>query len=216
MTLHSYVAIRQIHHILILLLLIGTKGLTAQTFEQQYKTAIDLRLKKDFIKSDSVFKILFKKHKKNLPEELCYHYGVVLYELKDKNKSKSFLNKYLSFSQNNFKYKDSAIFYLESMNVVVTSKPKTISRIDTCGLCHGKGVSTQSCKKCSGSGKVICYQCKGTGVIGSSTEMGNSKFNSCHVCHGDGSLICTICKGEKSVVDKCPKCEGTGKIIIYK
>lgn len=189
-----------------------------QTFEMDYKNAVDYRFKKEYASSDSMFKIVLKKYKKNLPEELCYHYGVVLYHLKKEDQSKQFLNKYLSFKQNNYIYQDSTKHYLTMMNgvILIPESPKGVAEVDSCDLCHGEGQVLQDCHKCSASGRFLCYQCKGTGMLSLSTEIGNPKFHKCHICEGVGTLQCNLCKGQKRVVDKCVKCKGTGKILIYK
>lgn len=194
-------------------------GVHAQSFDVQYQKALDSRYQHQFEKADSVFKIILRKHKKNLPEALCYHYGVVLYELKQSEKAKNFLNKYLSFTHNNQTFNDSAQYYLKLMNVGLAPTPKAPEKTayaDTCDQCHGKGIAHESCQKCSGSGKILCYQCKGTGLLGTSSDIGTAKFNKCHICNGSGSLLCALCKGDKTIEGPCSKCKGKGKIIIYK
>ncbi|HTF82688.1 MAG TPA: hypothetical protein VL947_13220 [Cytophagales bacterium] len=203
--------------LIIVLLQILPAPLYAQSYEHEYSKAIAARLKGQFKTSDSLFKHILKNHRKNLPEELCYHYGVVLLQLKDSVQAKNFLHKYLSFKKNNHKYKDSSIHYLHLMDVQITTPArKTTSYVDTCDLCLGRGISKQSCHKCSGSGKVLCYLCRGTGLLGNANEMGTATFNECHICKGQGSMACALCKGEKTIVDTCLKCNGKGKVIIDK
>ncbi len=192
----------------------------AQTFQQHYETALGWRSANEFEKADSVFRLILKNHKKNLPEALCYHYGVVLYELKDPRKSAVFLNKYLSFKKNNEEYMDSAQYYLSLMNkfweTPVKKNNGTHMVLDTCDLCQGKGKYVQSCKKCNVSGKIICYLCKGTGLNQINTEIGNAKFNPCGVCQGSGSVVCSYCKGHKASLSPCLKCHGQGKMEVAK
>lgn len=193
-------------------------GIFAQSFDIQYKKAVDSRHARQFAQADSLFKIILRKHKRNLPEALCYHYGVVLYELRQTEKAKSFLHKYLSFT-NNQSFKDSTHHYLTLMDASIPVNPKTPEKTayaDTCDQCHGKGIALQDCHRCSGSGKILCYQCKGTGLVGTSSDIGTSKFNKCNICNGSGSMLCALCKGDKTIEDKCAKCKGKGKIIIYK
>lgn len=190
-----------------------------QTFENDYANAKNKRFAGQYKQADSLFKIVLKKYKKKLPEEICYHYGVVLYSLGDKAQAVSFLKKYNNFQKNNLQYRDSANYYLNKIapyKTHIDTNHRVLLRVDTCKLCHGQGHAIQKCSKCSGTGKVLCYNCQGRGVVGSSKDLGLEQFNKCHVCKGAGSLECQHCHGGKVVDEKCLKCNGSGKVFIYK
>ncbi|MFN8437304.1 MAG: hypothetical protein U0V72_06635 [Cytophagales bacterium] len=181
----------------------------AQSFNNQYTKAIEFRNNAKYQQSDSLFTIILKKYKKNLPEDLCYHYGVVLYKLGKTKQSKDFFTKYLSLPTSKSMYKDSSNYYLELM----TPKPKATKVID-CDVCKGKAEALQVCNKCAGKGIITCYNCLGKGLVSTDVNLGNPTMHSCKVCSGKGSLKCETCKGQKKMVYKCTKCKGSGKLYI--
>jgi molecular chaperone DnaJ len=68
-----------------------------------------------------------------------------------------------------------------------------VNRHETCGTCHGSGVS--------GAGSMACPQCSGTGSV---TQMaGAMKFN----------LTCPKCQGKGRIRNVCPTCHGDGRIV---
>ncbi len=183
----------------------------SQSFSEQYKKALEFKSNQDFKRSDSVFNILLKKYKKNLPEELCYHYGVVKYRNNEFKTATDFLNKYIAISTDK-KFVDSSNYYLSKISGGKTSQ---VAHVDTCDVCWGKGQSIQNCSKCAGNGRVICYQCKGKGVFNTKTQMGQLRVEKCGICNNSGNLLCNQCKGQKKYLSKCQKCKGSGKIITY-
>lgn len=71
-------------------------------------------------------------------------------------------------------------------------KKITVTRLDTCGICHGTGAT--------GNSKQVCPDCGGTGH--QSRASGNMRFDiSCPRCGGTGHLrnICRTCGGEGRV-----------------
>lgn len=79
-----------------------------------------------------------------------------------------------------------------------------------CSKCQGEGEFTVRCKKCSGSGKVDCLKCKGTGTHRS---RGGNDYP-CSLCNGSGRLECNRCAGtgEKSL--PCYPCDGSGVVRV--
>jgi molecular chaperone DnaJ len=68
----------------------------------------------------------------------------------------------------------------------------SISRQETCEVCHGSGSS--------GSGVAVCPECDGSGTV---TQMaGAMKFN----------LTCNRCGGSGRLKNACPHCRGEGRI----
>ena len=73
-----------------------------------------------------------------------------------------------------------------------------IRRLDRCSACSGSGISP-------GSSIVTCFQCQGTGQVGTtqSTPFGRfSTYQTCPRCRGEGKII----------EDPCKKCDGQGRV----
>lgn len=97
-------------------------------------------------------------------------------------------------------------------------KEISISRIETCGTCHGSGCaeghSPETCSNCGGTGSVQVQSRTPFGVM-SSTQ-------TCNVCGGTGKIIrdaCPTCKGKaavrrnKKITVKIPKGINDGQAI---
>lgn len=90
-------------------------------------------------------------------------------------------------------------------------------QIFSCPICSGAGKVTEVCLSCNGSGRKVCNQCAGQGVV-SCSSCGGSGKKVCSQCLGQRTIACSSCKGTGSTVsfgrlEGCFRCNGTGKEI---
>jgi len=184
------------------------KADTAQVnayFEQAKK----LMLVKKYNQAEVLFVKIFKMDAL-LPDEICYHYGKTLFELKKYQQSKTFLEKYIRLKgeQGEF-YLNSLQLELDIEKAIDPNANKECEMIvyDTCHLCHGTGAAFQSCTRCEGHGRIICDLCQGNKVNIESTSFGERYFT-CSRCNGSGIVPCPVCEGTKLEKRKCAHCKG--------
>ena len=86
-----------------------------------------------------------------------------------------------------------------------------------CPVCNGTGMRSVKCMMCQGTGSVPCFRCGGT-----KRALVNGKMITCPSCKGTGKSTCAPCRGEGKLsqgcnacdVDhmvKCPECGGAGR-----
>lgn len=66
--------------------------------------------------------------------------------------------------------------------------------------------SLETCHRCSGTGRIICWTCGGTGRASCISCGGSGRQyngNTCWGCSGSGRRICTICTGGRITCDTC-------------
>ena len=86
---------------------------------------------------------------------------------------------------------------------LASAPPPPPSGESKCDTCSGKGVATQSCATCGGTG--ACSYCEGTGRrIG----LGGNGV-ACFAC--TGGKKCKKCNGTGQATTKCSVCQGTGR-----
>lgn len=185
----------------------------ARAYYEQAKRLID---QQKYIQAEVLFVKIFKMDVL-LPDDICYHYGKTLFELKKYNQSKTFVEKYMRLNG------EAGEFYLQSLQLMLDIDKATnpyasheCEKIvyDTCLLCHGTGSSLQDCSRCEGHGKTICDLCKGNKVNIESTTFGERYFT-CSRCNGSGIIACPVCEGTKHEKRKCTHCFGK-KFAYYK
>jgi tetratricopeptide (TPR) repeat protein len=186
------------------------KADTAQA-RMYYEQAKKLMNMGKYIQAEVLFVKIFKMDVL-LPDEICYHYGKTLFEVKKYAPSKSFIEKYMRLKGENGEY------YLPSLQLELDIEkatnpqaPKHCEQVlrDTCHLCRGSGLAFQACTRCEGHGKIICDMCKGNKVNIESTSFGERYFT-CSRCKGMGVVECPICEGTKQEKRKCANCRGRG------
>lgn len=64
------------------------------------------------------------------------------------------------------------------------------------------------CKKCNGTGKIICPVCRGDKIVLGpiSCRIGifppiMNEAHTCRVCKGEGEIVCNICNGTGEIED---------------
>jgi hypothetical protein len=180
----------------------------AQKLMQQGK---ELLRKEKYVEAEKTFKKIFASKNETLPDELCFYYGVALLKLKKHTKSRDFLEKYLSLTQQKGEFSNEAKALLLEINKNVCTKCKGNDffwEADTCKQCHGKGFTLDDCHACHGKEKVICPTCKGSKVLVTSNGLG-TWYNDCPNCE-TGMVTCMRCKGSKKEEHTCTKCKGKG------
>lgn len=97
------------------------------------------------------------------------------------------LPEYLSYkyipSKNNINFVRRSL--QRNIEIYESIKECNVSDISTCG---------EMCKECSGSGRVLCNYCHGTGFL----TMGDviiGTSNQCTICRGKGDMECRNCMG---------------------
>ena len=205
-----------------LLFLLGTPSYAqlnkADTAEAKayYEQALRLIEKEKYVQAEVLFVKIFKMNTL-LPDEICFHYGKTLYELKKYAQGKSFIEKYTRLQGENGQ------FYLQSLQMLLDIEKATDPHAskecekivkDTCHLCHGEGSALQTCTRCEAHGKIICDLCKGNKVNIESTTFGE-KYFTCSRCQGTGVVVCPQCEGTKKEKRKCVNCWGK-KVAFYK
>ncbi len=181
-----------------------------------YKQAIKLIDQQKYLQAEILFIKIFKMNVV-MPDDICYYYGKTLFELKKYTQAQSFLDKY-----NRLKG-DKGEFYLSSLQLLLDIEKATNPHadkscekivLDTCHVCHGKGVAFLSCTRCEGHGKIICDLCKGNKVTIEYTSFGERYFT-CSRCSGTGVIACPVCEGTKLEKRKCTNCYGQ-KFAYYR
>lgn len=94
---------------------------------------------------------------------------------------------------------------------ILLSTVKTFSCVKkvTCNTCSGNG----KCVECNGKGSVICGKCNGEGEVRNSvrnkTKSGyHIEKERCYSCSGSGKKSCSRCSGR----GKCNPCSGSGEL----
>ena len=185
----------------------------ARAYYEQAQKLID---QKKYIQAEVLFVKIFKMNTL-LPDEICYYYGKTLFELQKYAQSKIFIEKYIRLQGENGQY------YLNSLQLGLDVDKKidpAINQecekivIDSCHLCHGRGVAMQSCTRCDGLGQIFCDLCKGNKVNIETTSFGDRYFT-CSRCDGVGIITCPVCENTKLEKRKCTNCWGK-KFAYYK
>ena len=206
-----------------ILLLSAVENASAQTNKADtaqahayYEQAKKLIEKEKYIQAEVLFIKIFKMDVL-LPDEICYHYGKTLFELKKYQQSKTFVEKYIRLKGENGE------FYLNSLQLELDIEKATDPNAsnacekivkEDCHLCHGTGVALQSCTRCEGHGKIVCNLCQGNKVNIESTSFGERYFT-CSRCNGSGVIACPVCEGTKVEKRKCAHCHGK-RFAFYK
>jgi tetratricopeptide (TPR) repeat protein len=174
-----------------------------------YEQAIKLIHAEKYVQAEVLFVKIFKMNVV-MPDDICYHYGKTLFEVKKYTQAQSFLERYNRLKGENGE------FYLTSLQLLLEIEKATdpgankeceMMVRDTCHVCHGNGLAYLSCTRCEGHGKIICDLCKGNKVTIEYTSFGERYFT-CSRCVGTGVISCPLCEGTKLEKRKCTFCLG--------
>lgn len=208
---------------LVLALFFACLGAKAQNNQEDtskarayYEQAIKLIDQSKYGQAEILFVKIFKMNVV-MPDDICYHYGKTLFELKKYTQAQSFLDRY-----NRLKG-EKGDFYLPSLQLLLNIEKATDPHadkgcekivLDSCHVCKGKGVAFLPCTRCEGHGKIICDLCKGNKVTIEFTSFGERYFT-CSRCTGSGVITCPTCEATKLEKRKCSNCHGS-KVAYYR
>ena len=199
------------HCIVILLVVLGLSAIA----QQQSTDSVTInRVKKikeyvyqnNYKGAEEELKKIFAKRPANMPDEVAYLNGAVLFHQKKYTQAKTSLLKYLSLTNEQGTFTaDTKALLLE----IECAETGYYTRTDTCLVCHGVGRLEDKCPNCGGKGLEFCHACGGGGVATSVNGFGNS-YTTCKKCQGKGYHTCTLCNGSKKQTRLCNSCNGTG------
>ncbi len=155
---------------------------------------------KRFSEANDLFKKIFAL-KTTVPDELAYHYGYTLLNLKKFTQGKNAIYKYLDLQGDTGAYSQKAYAALEEADCLETGYKDIFME---CDVCYGDSTLD-----------ITCRLCKGTGVATTSSNFGNS-YHTCHRCNGEKIVKCTVCKGHLKEKIICYNCNGRGRKKIRK
>ena len=182
------------------------KGATAAMEREDYQTA------------NSIFRDLIDSGQP-LPEEMPYFFAETLYQLKQYDNSRNFLNKYLELTGFTGSHYQGAQELKKKLEVHLSAIAacqlcdRRGYRYTVCSTCEGNKKVEQACTYCKAKGVVGCSRCNGTGMITKVNIFNIVEYFECERCDGKGRLTCPECQGSLKTVSDCRTCEGTGKLV---
>jgi DnaJ-class molecular chaperone len=153
-----------------------------------------------------------------IPSEMPYFFAETLYQLKQYDNSRNFLNKYLDL--NGFKgehyqqAKDLEKKLEEPLREIAACQfcDKKGYRLLTCTTCSGDKQVEQDCTLCKAQGIVGCSRCGGKGIVTKKNVFNILEYYGCERCSGTGRLTCPRCEGTHLEFSECRTCSGTGHL----
>lgn len=179
--------------------------------------ALSAMERKDYKTANELFRSLIESGMP-LPDEMPYYFAETLFELKQYDNSKRFLDKYLEltgFNGQNYEGASQLKSKLAGPLAAISECKLCDSRgyrYDTCSTCEGKKNTDQTCTYCKGKLVVGCSRCVASGLIKRVNVFNQVEFFECDRCSGKGRLTCPECAGSGKQVSACKTCDGRGSV----
>lgn len=190
---------------------------SAQTLDDMIGQGKEAMKRGDYEEANLIFRKILTSNKP-IPSAFCYYFAETLYQIRQFQNSKNFIEKYFELSGTTGEFYEETMALNEKITVelaAIKSCPLCNDHgyiWEECDHCKGQGDILDTCHYCKGGGKIICPTCMGEGVVIQRNVFNANEYRSCHKCNGAGVLVCPVCHGEKEVSSPCPQCNGLGVI----